>query len=72
MENIDNFLTACCKLGVPAHALVDTADIFEMRDTPRVVECLVSDYLVGWLRVCWHMHVHQSLPCRRPLRPTFY
>ena len=46
MENIDNFLTACCKLGVPAHALVDTADIFEMRDTPRVVECLVSE-LVG-------------------------
>eukprot|EP00752_Nemacystus_decipiens_P008058 g7202.t1 len=39
-ENIDNFLAACCKLGVPAHALVDTADIFEMRDTPRVVECL--------------------------------
>eukprot|EP00903_Cladosiphon_okamuranus_P008526 g8186.t1 len=40
VENIDNFLSACCKLGVPPHALVDTADIFEMRDTPRVVECV--------------------------------
>ncbi|CAM9234954.1 unnamed protein product, partial [Pylaiella littoralis] len=40
MENIDNFLSACCKLGVPAHALVDTVDVFEMRDTPKVVECV--------------------------------
>ncbi|CAM9888817.1 unnamed protein product [Ectocarpus fasciculatus] len=40
MENIDSFLSACCKLGVQAHALVDTADVFEMRDTAKVVECV--------------------------------
>ncbi|CAM9326034.1 unnamed protein product, partial [Scytosiphon promiscuus] len=40
MENVDNFLSACCKLGVPAHALVDTADVFEMRDTAKLVECV--------------------------------
>lgn len=43
MENINNFLSACCKLGVQAHALVDTADVFEMRDTAKVVECVVSE-----------------------------
>lgn len=55
MENIDNFLSACCKLGVPAHALVDTVDVFEMRDTPKVVECVVSGRGRGrgvvWCRV---------------------
>ncbi|CAM9715197.1 unnamed protein product [Ectocarpus sp. 6 AP-2014] len=40
MENINSFLSACCKLGVQAHALVDTADVFEMRDTAKVVECV--------------------------------
>lgn len=52
MENVDSFLSACCKLGVPAHALVDTADIFEMRDTPRVVECVVSTSWVACLLAC--------------------
>ncbi|CAM9841678.1 unnamed protein product, partial [Hapterophycus canaliculatus] len=40
MENVDNFLSACAKLGVPAHALVDTADVFEMTDTAKLVECV--------------------------------
>ncbi|CAM9467284.1 unnamed protein product [Ascophyllum nodosum] len=40
IENIEYFLAACGKLGVPNHALVDPRDIYEMKDTVAVVACV--------------------------------
>lgn len=45
MENIEKFLMACRAMGVQDSQLVGVIHIFEMKDTPDVVECLVSLYI---------------------------
>jgi len=42
MENIQAFLGAAKKYGVPAEELFQTADLFERRNIPQVVLCLYS------------------------------
>ena len=42
MENIQAFLCAARKYGVPAEELFQTADLFERRNLPQVVLCLYS------------------------------
>ena len=42
MENIQAFLVAARKYGVPAEELFQTADLYERRNIPQVVLCLFS------------------------------
>jgi len=42
MENIQAFLQAAKKYGVPAEELFQTADLFERRNIPQVLLCLFS------------------------------
>ena len=42
MENIQAFLYAARKYGVPAEELFQTADLFERRNLPQVLLCLYS------------------------------
>lgn len=42
MANIQNFLEACRAFGLEGHELVAVADVFEMKCTAEVVDCLVS------------------------------
>lgn len=40
MENINNFLNVCRRVGIPAVDLFQTVDLYENRNIPAVVQCL--------------------------------
>ncbi|TPX51283.1 hypothetical protein SeMB42_g00286 [Synchytrium endobioticum] len=42
MENINNFLSACSKLGIPAQELFMTIDLYEGKNLPQVIDCMFS------------------------------
>jgi len=41
LENIDLFINACRQYGVPKHLLFQTVDLYEQRDIPKVISCLL-------------------------------
>lgn len=40
MENINNFLSVCKRVGIPAVDLFQTVDLYENRNIPAVTQCL--------------------------------
>ena len=42
MENINAFINACKKYGVPDIDLLKPVDLFEKRNAPQVLQCLMG------------------------------
>jgi len=42
MQNINNFILSCQKLGVPKTDTFVTVDLYEGKNIPKVVDCLFS------------------------------
>lgn len=42
MENMNFFQTACKKYGVPDVDLFQTVDLYEKRNIPAVVQCIMA------------------------------